>query len=91
MDKTTAATWCFSGRRVPKGEIIYFSQIFVITIVIVTCIVNLSISKDHETLWTALLSSCLGYILPAPKLQNDTDVTKQQQHETLPVQHADTL
>ena len=41
----------------------------IIYIVVVTCIVNLSIDNGNSNLWTALLSSCLGYMLPNPRLK----------------------
>lgn len=47
----------------------YTLQMLMIFTVIVTCLVNLSLSSEHSTLWVAFLSSCLGYILPQPKLK----------------------
>ena len=40
--------------------------------VVITCILNLSLTKDNSNLWTALLSSCLGYILPSPSIKTNT-------------------
>lgn len=60
--------WEFFGKHIPKGELTYFSQIIIIYIVIVSCILNLSLKNGDSNLWTALLSSSIGYILPAPKI-----------------------
>lgn len=61
--------WNIFGKAIPKSEIVYFSQVIVIYVIIVTCILNLSLKNGDSNLWTALLSSCLGYILPSPKIK----------------------
>lgn len=61
--------WSLFGRRVPKREIVFFCQVILIYIVVITCIINLTIGTDNKSqLWTALLSACLGYLLPNPSL-----------------------
>ena len=52
-----------------KSHWVFACQIFLIYIVIITCIANLSIGNGESNLWTALLSACLGYILPAPSIK----------------------
>jgi hypothetical protein len=47
---------------------LFFVQVAVILIVVITSIVNLTLERGNTNLWTALLSSCLGYILPNPKI-----------------------
>jgi hypothetical protein len=37
--------------------------------VIVVSIYNLTVKSENSTLWTALLSSCLGYLLPNPTIK----------------------
>ena len=61
--------WHMFGRKLPKSEIVFFMQVFLIYIVVITSIVNLTINKDEGKLWTALLSSSLGYLLPNPNLK----------------------
>ena len=64
--------WRVFGSRVPKEEIVFGSQICVVMIVVVASIYNLSVGDTKKSeLWTALLSSCLGYILPNPRLNKD--------------------
>jgi hypothetical protein len=52
-----------------KEETVYLCQAVLLYIVIITCIINLSIDNGNSNLWTALLSSCLGYMLPNPNLK----------------------
>ena len=61
--------WHLLGTRVPQAEIVYFCQILVVYIVIITSIVNLSLENGSNELWISLLSSCIGYALPSPKLK----------------------
>lgn len=65
---TSSARWALFGKRVPKSEIVFFSQTIILYTVIIVSIYNLSTDKASD-LWVALLSSCLGYILPAPTLK----------------------
>ena len=56
------------------SEIIYISQISVILIVIFASLYNLSFKTGDDSLWTALLTSCLGYMLPNPKIKNNRQI-----------------
>ena len=60
--------WNICGRFVPKDEIVFFFQVALIYIVVITSIVNLILGSENTHLWITLLSSSLGYIFPAPKL-----------------------
>ncbi len=62
--------WKFFGKRVPKAEIVFGSQVIMLYIVIIVCLVNLTLGNGDSNLWTALLSSSLGYMLPAPTLKS---------------------
>lgn len=47
----------------------FFAQIFVCILVIVTALVNLTIfgaSREDETVWLILLSTCIGVLIPSP-------------------------
>ena len=61
--------WQVFGRHLPKSEIVFFVQVVLIYIVVITSIVNLTLNKDEGKLWTALLSSSFGYLLPNPSLK----------------------
>jgi hypothetical protein len=57
--------------KLPKREIIYFCQVVAIYIIIIACIVNLSLGSDKDSLWASMLSGCIGYLLPSPKIQKN--------------------
>ena len=72
------SVWNMFGYKFPKSEGVFFTQIILIYIVVITCIVNLSMGNGNSNLWTALLSSSLGYILPNPSIKgtrNSAEVT----------------
>ena len=58
--------WYLCSREIPKGQIVFFFQVFVLYAIIITCIINLSVHNGDSNLWTALLSSSLGLMLPGP-------------------------
>jgi hypothetical protein len=54
------------------GSILYtvfLCQVLIRYTVIVVSIYNLTVKSENNTLWTALLSSCLGYLLPNPTIK----------------------
>ena len=55
--------WC------PKEEIVFLCQVIILYTVIVVSIYNLTVGHGDSTLWTVLLSSSLGYLLPNPSLK----------------------
>ena len=57
------------GKSFPRTEVRYFAQIFILYIVIFTCLGNLSAGKGELTsFWIALLSSSVGLISPSPHI-----------------------
>lgn len=55
-----------------KPELLFLLQAVVIVTIVITSAVNLSIGNENETLqqaFLALISSCLGVILPTPSVQ----------------------
>lgn len=66
---STSSLWHVLGRRVPRSEIVFGCQMVLIYMVVGTSIYNLSTGQGDSNLWTALLSSCLGYVLPNPSLK----------------------
>ena len=67
-------SWNFLGYSTPKSQIIFFGQIIIIYIVIGVSLINLSIGNGDSNLWSALLCSCLGYLLPSPSIKQREDV-----------------
>ena len=60
--------WTFLGTVLPRSEIVYFCQMLLVYIIVVTSIVNLSMNNGITELWISLLSSAIGYALPSPSL-----------------------
>ena len=61
--------WHFFGHGVPKGEIVFSCLVIILYSVILTSIYNLTKENGDSNLWTALLSSSLGYLLPHPTIK----------------------
>ena len=70
----TSDAWHIFGTECPKGEIVFLCQVVVLYTVIVVSIYNLTIGHGDSTLWTALLSSSLGYLLPNPSMKRDDGI-----------------
>ena len=51
-----------------KNFVVYLVQLVVLTIVIGVALLNLSLGwhKENKDMWVAMLSSCIGYMLPSP-------------------------
>lgn len=63
------SNWKVFGRRVPKSELVFFSQVIVLYAVVCMCLFNLTTGRGDSNLWSALLSGSLGYLLPNPKIK----------------------
>ena len=61
--------WRMCGYNFPRGEVVFLTQMLLIYAVVITALINLSVGAEHNTLWVALLSSCLGYVMPCPKIK----------------------
>ena len=58
--RSPSENWHLLGTRVPKTEIVYFSQMVIVYVIIITSITNLSLQNGSTELWISLLSSCIG-------------------------------
>jgi hypothetical protein len=61
--------WKFCGGDVPRSELVVFSQVIIIYIVVCLCLFNLTSGRGDSNLWSALLSGSLGYLLPNPTIK----------------------
>jgi hypothetical protein len=61
--------WRLFGHKFPRSEIVYFSQVLMIFIIILTSLGNLTIGSEYQSVWIALLTSNLGILLPNPKIK----------------------
>ena len=70
MDSNSnTSDWRVFGYKFSRSLGVFVSQTVILYVVIITSLINLTLGKDPHTLWTALLSSCLGYLLPAPNIK----------------------
>ena len=54
-----------------KNKIVYIIQVVAILLIIIFCLVNLTwqFTVGNEKLWIGLLGSCIGYLLPNPRIK----------------------
>ncbi len=66
---------CHSSKSLIHKKLVsreaFFAQAILIYIISVACVVNLSLGTGPSHVWVALLSGCLGYILPEPKIRRE--------------------
>ena len=62
--------WKICGSKVPRSELVFLSQVVIIYVVVCLCLYNLTTGRGDSNLWSALLSGCLGYLLPNPTIKN---------------------
>lgn len=61
--------WICCGHILPKDEIMFFVQVIPIYIIIICSLVHLITGVGNENMWSILLGSALGYLLPQPSLK----------------------
>ena len=64
---SSRSEWKVCGSRVPRSELVFFSQVIILYIVV--CLFNLTTGRGDSNLWSALLSGSLGYLLPNPTIK----------------------
>jgi hypothetical protein len=69
-DMDNVSSWVTCGKKTPRSEVVFLCQVLILYTVIVVSIYNLTVESENSTLWTALLSSCLGYLLPNPTIKS---------------------
>ena len=64
-------SWRFCISRLPRSEVVYFTQISIIIFLITVSLIKFVFFKldcEESTFWFSLLSCTVGYALPNPKL-----------------------
>ena len=89
MQPHVGERWKFCGAKFPKEEIIYFCQVLIVYIVVITSIVNLCISDKNTCLWSSLVSASVGYLLLSPTINNKKENDVISCDSTIERQHAD--
>ena len=70
-DHQERRSWRFCNSRLPRLEVVYFTQILIIIFLITVSLAKLvffSLDCEESTFWFSLLSCIVGYALPNPKL-----------------------
>jgi uncharacterized membrane protein len=61
-----------------KADLILFSvQVALIFVIVCTSLINLTLGYANQNLWTVVLTSSLGYVMPNPKVKIDEVMKKQ--------------
>jgi len=68
-DTVSNGKWIFCGTKYRRQQVVYFSQITLIYVVVISAITNLSLQIPPQSLWISLLASCIGYLMPQPTIE----------------------
>jgi hypothetical protein len=63
--------WSTCCGEVPREQIVFLIQVIIAYIVIITSLLNISITTENTCLWATLISGTLGYLLPAPSIRHE--------------------
>ena len=61
--------WSWCGTRVPKNQVTYITQVVLVYGIIAVSLSQLILQSADKELWLILLSTSVGYVLPAPRLK----------------------
>lgn len=53
----------------PRSAIVFVVQVITVLVVVVMSAIKLSMDHENNPVWLVLVSSALGFILPAPALK----------------------
>ena len=71
-NESERSAWKFCNNiNLPRSEVVFFVQMFVIFSLMTLCIIKLAFSSstcEETSVWISILSSLVGYILPNPRL-----------------------
>ena len=62
--------WKCFGQTCNRSLVVFCPTFFVILVILACCIIRITLATTCEetTVWIAIFSSTVGYILPSPKL-----------------------
>ncbi len=63
-------SWILFGQRLSRSAVVFLFQCTVVLILLTCSVIRIIFSKSCEetTVWIAILSSSVAYVLPSPKL-----------------------
>ena len=64
-------SWVFFGKKVPRSQLLFLVQVLLVCIIVIVSVVNLTLAENCQdtTVWVAILSSSIGYMLPSPSIK----------------------
>lgn len=65
----TLSEWSWCGTRVPKNQVTFMTQVFLVYGIIAVSLSQLILQSSDRELWLVLLSTSAGYVLPSPRLK----------------------
>ena len=68
-ETSSGSRWVLGSYNVPKEEIVFFSQLSIITLVVLVGLINLCLNNGTESYWAAMVATGLGALLPAPNIK----------------------
>ncbi len=63
------SSWTLFGRPTQQDKIVYFSQVAILYVIILFCLINLTIQTPTSERWGNLLSIGIGLMCPNPQFK----------------------
>ena len=55
-----------------KDQAVFLAQVVIAYIVILTSLINISVTSENTCLWATLASGTIGYLLPSPSIKHES-------------------
>ena len=72
ISSSVGTQWTLFGRKTQQSKVVYFTQATILYVLIITSLVNITLESKNLNLWSTLLASAIGYLLPSPQLKERT-------------------
>lgn len=66
---SVSRVWNILGSSLPRSEVVFLSQMFIVCIIVIASIYNLSVGEEKTSLWLSLLTSSCSYLIPPPQFK----------------------
>ena len=61
---------CFGYMK--RDQAVFLAQVIIAYIVILTSLINISLTSENICLWATLASGTIGYLLPSPNIKHES-------------------
>lgn len=68
--------WKLCGDKIPKSQALFLSQIIILYIIILFCLINLTFNNGRTEMWLGLLCTCIGAMLPQPTFHKPKEIKR---------------